>query len=275
MAGPTGSPRDLAPAVTRSCQILDLLADAQGRPVPLTEIAAAIGAAKSSTFNLCVVLEENGLIQRRQSAGYTLGRRTVELGGAYIRSFDQLRDFHSSCLESPHLAHQLVKVAMLDGSDVLYLARHEGRAPFQFSASIGARFPAASTAVGNVLLSTMTDDEISARFSSPGALPRWTDDSVVDLPTLLHRVRRARSRGWAVEEGAVLPGVHSYAVVLPPANHHEAPLALGVSFIATDTQDASRQALLGELITLRDQLVAPFAAMRPFLEDAPSGHAAS
>ena len=73
------SERDPAPAVTRSIRILGLLADAHGHPMALSEIARAIGAAKSSTSNLCVVLEENGLIQRRDG-GFVLGRRTVELG---------------------------------------------------------------------------------------------------------------------------------------------------------------------------------------------------
>src|SRR3954464_12814557 len=91
--------RDPAPAVTRSIKILGLLADAHGRALALSDIARAIGAAKSSTSNLCAVLEENGLIQRRDG-GFVLGRRTVELGGAYISSFDQVREFYRLAADS-------------------------------------------------------------------------------------------------------------------------------------------------------------------------------
>lgn len=253
--------RDPAPAVTRSLQILDTLAERRGRPMSLTELASAIGAAKSSTSNVCTVLEESGLIRRREG-GYSLGPRTAELGGAYIGSFDQLAEFHRHCTESEHLARQLVKVALLDGTEVLYLARHEGRAPLQLAASIGARFPAASTAVGNILLADLEDSAIRERFSHPGSLPHWTESSVLDIDTLLRRVHEARDRGWADDEGAVLPGMRGFAVRLPPVHSHESPLAVGVSFFEAEASEEERSAILEDLHKLRDVLTAPHQAMR-------------
>lgn len=254
--------RDPAPAVTRSLQILDTLAGQRGLPMSLTALASAIGAALSSTSNVCNVLEEGGLIQRR-NGGYSLGPHTAELGGAYIGSFDQLGEFHRHCQESTSLSRQLVKVALLDGVEVLYLARHEGRAPLQLAASIGARFPAASTAVGNILLADLTDSEIRERFTRPGAFPQWTTSSVKDLDTLLGRVQAARERGWSDDEGAVLPGMRGYAVRIPPVHGHESPLALGVSFFEAETPEEERIEILDGLHRLRDVLTAPYQAMRP------------
>ena len=79
-----------APAVTRAVQILGLLADTPKQVRTLTEISRELGLAKSSVSNLCVALEEGGLI-RRTGGGYLLGRRTVELGGAFLTGFDQIR----------------------------------------------------------------------------------------------------------------------------------------------------------------------------------------
>ena len=157
--------------------------------MPLGDIARGIGAAKSSTFNLCQVLEDGRMIART-ATGYRLGRRTVELGGAFIAGFNQIREFYAYCVSSPLLSPEVVQVAMLDGTDVLYLARHEGRAPMRLSASIGSRFPAAPTAVGNALLTTCTDQEIAARFTGPEHFPRRTTQSV-------HRPRRTAREGPA------------------------------------------------------------------------------
>lgn len=258
---PNEDRRDPAPAVTRALQILDVLADRRGHPISLTELAAAIGAAKSSTSNVCTVLEESSLI-RRKHGGYALGPRTAEIGGAYLGSFDQLDEFHRHCTESTHLSGQLVKVALLDGTEVLYLARHEGRAPHQLAASIGARFPAASTAVGNILLAEMEDSEIRERFSRSGAFPVWTESSVRDIDTLLRRIHDARERGWADDENAVLPGMRGFAVRIPPVHSHESPLGLGVSFFEAETSPEEREAILEDLLLLRDTLTAPFTAMR-------------
>ena len=120
--------RTPAPAVSRALHILTLLEQAQGEPMPLGDIAQGIGAAKSSTFNLCQVLEDGRMISRT-ATGYVLGRRTVELGGAYIARFNQIREFYDYCTASPLLSHEVLQIAMLDGTEVLYLARHEGHAP--------------------------------------------------------------------------------------------------------------------------------------------------
>jgi IclR family transcriptional regulator, blcABC operon repressor len=246
--------RDPAPAVTRSIRILGLLADAHGRAMPLSDIARAIGAAKSSTSNLCSVLEEHGLIQRRDG-GYTLGRRTVELGGAYIASFDQVREFYRLCAESALLSHELVQIAVLDGTEVLYLARHEGRAPFRLAASIGDRFPAAPTAVGNALLSLLDPEEVAARFSTPEAFPRRTEKSTATLEQLQRKLAIVRKTGVAIDEGEVHPSVVGVAMVIPPRAGGEAPLAIGVSLV--DPTPEHRAEVIDELRAVVGQLDNP------------------
>lgn len=250
----TISERDPAPAVTRSIRILGLLADAHGRPMALSEIARSIGAAKSSTSNLCAVLEEHALIQRRDG-GYILGRRTVELGGAYVSSFDQVREFYRLCAESPELSHELVQIAVLDGTEVLYLARHEGRAPLRLSASIGDRFPAAPTAVGNALLSMLDPEEVARRFNSPAAFPQRTEKSTRTLGQLQRKLEIVRETGIAVDEGEVHPGVVGIAMVLPARASGEPPLAMGVSLI--EPTAAQRKAISKELRAVVDQLSNP------------------
>jgi len=217
-----------APAVDRAIRILGLLTESHGQPLGVSDIARALGIAKSSTANLCNSLEEGRMVHRTDS-GYVLGRRTVELGGAYLATFDQVRDFYRICSESSVLSHELVQIAILDGVDVLYLARHEGRAPLRLSASIGDRYPASATAVGNALLSLLPDDEIRQRFASPDTRPRLTQATDTTLDGLLRTIGAARDRGFALEEGQVHPSVVGMAMVIPPRASGEAPLALGVS----------------------------------------------
>ncbi len=239
-------PRDPAPAVTRSIRILGILADAHGIPMALSDIARAIEAAKSSTSNLCAVLEDGGLIQRR-GAGYVLGRRCVELGGAYLATFDQVREFYTLCLDSESLSHELVQIAVLDGTDVLYLARHEGRAPLRLSAAIGDRYPAAATAVGNALLAELDPDVVSARFGGRDVFPRLTEHSTKDLAELLDKLAETRSRGWAVDDGGVHPSVYGVAMVIPPRSGGEQPIAIGCSLMKPTMTDERLDAVLDQL----------------------------
>ncbi|MFT4067604.1 IclR family transcriptional regulator [Paraburkholderia sp.] len=245
VAAPGGMDRGAAPAVTRAVAILNLLA-ARGAPQSLTEIAVSLGIAKSSVLNFCLALEAGGLIQR-QELGYTLGRRTVELGGAYLRSFDQVREFYRICSESAVLGKQLLQIAMLDGRDVLYLARHEGHSPMRMSASIGDRFPASVTAVGNALLSLIPPAEIDTLYADLEAWPRFTDKSVASLSALHKKLAKVRERGYALDEGEVFSNVVGLAVVIQPCRSSRTALAIGASMFAPDDAPQQRNDVINEL----------------------------
>ena len=210
------------PAVTRAIRILDLLAEARGQTRTLTEIARELGLAKSSVSNLCIALEDGGLI-RRTTAGYLLGRRTVELGGAFLSGFDQIREFYRACEDSDVLRRQLVQIAMLDGARVLYLAVHEGRERFPLSASVGDRYPASATAVGTALLSELTPEKVAELYWDPRELVGFTERSTTTLAQLQAKLERTREQGYAVDEGEVHSTVLGLAVLVPvadPANRH-------------------------------------------------------
>src|SRR6476659_6184440 len=109
-----------APAVTRAAAILDALEVAGGEPLGVSDLARSLGIARSSTSHLCQALEDARLIQRREN-GYVLGRRTIELAGAYLSGFDEVRSFYALCSRTVALRAPVVQVATLDGIDVLYL----------------------------------------------------------------------------------------------------------------------------------------------------------
>jgi IclR family transcriptional regulator, blcABC operon repressor len=254
-----------APAVSRAVRILSLLADSRGAPRALTDIARSLGAAKSSTSNVCAVLEEAGLVERRD-AGYVLGRRTVELGGAYLASFDQVREFYRLTSESPVLVRELVQIAVLDGTDVLYLARHEGRAPLRLTAGIGDRLPAALTAVGNALLAELPAAEVDARYGAAPDFPRLTARSTRTLASLHAKLEASRARGYALDEGEVFPHVVGLAVTVPARPSGEQTLAIGVSVIevgpAGSPAAAHRATILAALRELADGLSNPMTTVR-------------
>ncbi|WP_445286245.1 IclR family transcriptional regulator domain-containing protein [Arthrobacter sp. Hiyo1] len=55
------------------------------------------------------------------------------------------------------MSREAARLALLDGTDVLYLARYEGTNPIRLTANIGDRFPAHVTATGKAVLSTLPD----------------------------------------------------------------------------------------------------------------------
>lgn len=252
--------RDPAPAVTRGIGILGLLAEADG-PVTLTELARGLGIAKSSASNLCLALEASGVVER-VPLGYRLGRRIAELGAAYAFQFNQVRELFAVCERSPVLRHEVVQIAMLDGVDTLYLARHEGRAHGRIGTPLGSRLPAQLTAAGTALLSALDDDEVRALLHGRPE-PTRTPRSTGGVDAVLAKVAATRERGYAVDAGESFEGVTGVAVAVPPWTPSDPALAIGAALpaeLATPGHVAAVGAALREAAVA---LTNPLARSRP------------
>ena len=125
---PGAEAESLAPAVTRAAAILDLLAGNGSVPAGPSELARRLGLPKSSIANICGALADAGFV-RRVGTGFTLGRKLAELGGAYLTSVDLVQEFHEACAELPTGAVETVQLAVLDGAEMTYRARHDGSQP--------------------------------------------------------------------------------------------------------------------------------------------------
>jgi DNA-binding IclR family transcriptional regulator len=244
-----------APAVTRAAAILDALEAAGGEPLGISDLSRTLGIAKSSTSHLCQALEGARLIQRREN-GYVLGRRTIELAGAYLAGFDEVRSFYELCARTDALREHVVQIAMLDGTDVLYLARYEGRSRFRLAANIGERFPAALTATGQALLAALPPAEVTRRFRGVD-IPQMTEHSLPGLPALQDRLAKTRADGYAFDDEGVHPGVIGLAVRLTPRHAGGTMLSLGVTVFKRLATETAKTALLGELKSLADALSNP------------------
>ncbi|MGM1030272.1 MAG: IclR family transcriptional regulator [Actinomycetota bacterium] len=228
--------RDPAPAVSRALRILTSLADAEGVPMTLSDIARALGLAKSSTANLCAALEEGGMVER-EANGYRLGRRTAELGGAFAQQFNQVREFYRVVAASSVLHREVVQIAMLDGADALYLARHEGRSPYRLGTPLGSRLPAALSATGLALLARFDDDEARGLLAPAEPFPALTPGSITTVDEVLPQLREVRERGFAIDRGGSFGGITGVAVALEPWAPADPPLAMGAALPAEQADE--------------------------------------
>ena len=219
-------------------------------------VGRALGLAKSSTANLCISLEEGGMIEREPS-GFRLGRRTAELGGAFAMQFNQVREFYRLAAASPQLHREVVQLAMLDGAHALYLARHEGRSPYRLGTPLGSRLPAALSATGMALLARLDDEEVRALLAPEEPFPQLTPASITSVDALLPQLAAVRERGYAVDRGASFGGIVGVAVALEPWAPSDPPLAMGAALPADRVDDAHVQTVADALAELAVLLTNP------------------
>lgn len=247
--------RDPAPAVTRALRILQLLEEAAGQPLSLSDLARGLGAAKSSTSNICAVLEDGGMI-RRTEGGYRLGLRTAELGGAFAAGFNQVREFFRVIETIPALRREVVQVAMRDHGDALHLACHEGR-QHRLGTRLGSRLPLAHSATGVAMLTVLAPEKVESLLAAEPFAPS-TERRARDAASLRARIAEARARGYAIDRGESFPDIVGVAAPLAPWRPADPQLAIGVALPANEVDEDALAALGAAVLEAARHLTNPF-----------------
>jgi DNA-binding IclR family transcriptional regulator len=253
---PTAEPESLAPAVTRAALILEVLAEQGSLPVGPSELARRLGLPKSSIANICGALADAGLV-RRIGTGFALGRKVAELGGAYLASVDQVQEFYEAARLLAAGSEETVQFAILDGLEVTYLARHDGRQPVRLTSGIGRRLPAFSTATGKAALASLPPDELDRRLDGLSALVQPSARSHATVDALRADLDAIRERGYAIDDEETMEGVVCYGVMIPARQPGEGPCAASITLLKVRATPERVAALVDDLRLLRAALSDP------------------
>jgi DNA-binding IclR family transcriptional regulator len=259
--GEREAPESLSPAVTRAAAILDLLALTPSTPLGTSELARRLGLPKSSIANICGALLEAGFL-RRAGIGFSLGRHLAELGGAYLSAVDPVQEFYLACDELAEMSSETVQMGVLDGVEVTYIARHDGRQPIRLASEIGRRLPASCTAMGKAALASLPPDQLARRYSGIRWLPAMTAQSHRTVEALLTDLDAVRERGYAIDDEETAEGVVCYGVSFPGRRSGEGPYAISVTLLKVTALER-RDAVVADLKRLASMLSDPLR--RPVL----------
>jgi IclR family transcriptional regulator, pca regulon regulatory protein len=251
MRGETGP--DFIEALARGLDVIRAFRPNQP-DMTLSEVATATGLARPTARRMLLTLQELGFIRPTQT-GFALTPRVLDLGMAYIGSTG-LWD-----IARPHL-EQLVKytnesssLAQLEGSDIIYVARVAVPKIITIAVTVGTRFPALQTSLGKVLLAELPPGKLERTLAEPGRSginPLWKP-TVADRDRVL---REVRSRGWALTDEELAPGIRSIAAPVRDGSNCVVA-ALNVSVHAAET---SLETLTGKYLPVLLQTAAAISA---------------
>ena len=211
------------PAATRALRVLRYLAS-QPDPVALDAIARACGLPRSSAYHLVTAMVAEGfVVHLADDHRYGLGVAAFEVGTGYARQAPLQRIARRPLAELVDRTQQSAHLAVLHGRDVLYVLeeRAPGRPPLV--TDVGVRLPAELTASGRAVLAHLPAAQVRALYPSAAAFVDRHGTGPGTLSALRAVLTETRSRGHALEEGEVTPGLSSVAVAV--LDHNEHPLA--------------------------------------------------
>jgi IclR family pca regulon transcriptional regulator len=148
---------------------------------------------------------------------YELTPAILLLGQAYLGSATVARAAQPVLERISDELHESSSVAVLDGDEIVYVARAASRRILSIALSVGSRLPAAATSMGRVLLAA-ADEDTRARFLQRVTLNRLTERTIVDKRLLAAELDRVRAQGYAIVDQELELGLRSCAVPIARAD---------------------------------------------------------
>ena len=179
-------------------------------PRTLSDVARATGLSRAAARRFLLTLETLGYV--RQAGGrFSLTPQVLELGYAYLSGLELPQ------VAQPHLqrlverVHESSSVSVLDGDDVVYVARVPTRRIMAVTIAVGTRFPAFATSMGRVLLAWLPEAVLDERLERV-RLPALTEATITSADRLRAELGRVRDQGYAVVDQELEAGLRSIAV---------------------------------------------------------------
>ena len=126
----------------------------------MSEIAARAKMPAATARRCILTLEELNYITRKGRT-FFLRPKVLELGAAYLESMDIDHLTQTHLEELARQTKDSAALSVLDGNDIVYVARTSVRTLVRLEAHVGSRFPAHVTSMGRVLLAGITAERLS------------------------------------------------------------------------------------------------------------------
>lgn len=223
-----------ARGLDRAFAILDYLRDCK-RPLRPNEIAVAMGAPKSSIYEIINKLVEHRILEYFDNEGRIfLGRKLHFLGTAYLAHFDLTREAQTYLDAVTRETRETSQLCMLSGDKYTVVLMKEGIRSFRISSDVGKPTPLPWTASGRLLIAHLSDAEI--RSLIPAADFTLPDRSQTEPSEFIAEARKAQADGFFSFDSVVDNFTHCFAASV----YNERGICAATLCIIAPRDDAQR-----------------------------------
>jgi IclR family transcriptional regulator, pca regulon regulatory protein len=216
------------------------------RPVmTLSEVSRATGLTRAAARRFLLTLVDLGFM-RFDGRLFRLTPKVLDLGYSYLSSISL------PGIAEPHLERLVQEVresssmSVLEGGDILYVARVPTSRIMTVSINVGTRFPAYATSMGRVLLAGFDEAALEAYLGTV-ELHRLTEHTITSLDDLRKQVAQVRRQGYALVDQELEHGLRSLAVPVHD-KHRRVVAAVNVSsHVSRITRENARREFLPPL----------------------------
>jgi IclR family pca regulon transcriptional regulator len=182
----------------------------------LTEIADHTNLTRAAARRFLITLRDLGYVNSDGKL-FSLSPRVLELGYSYLSSLPVWEIARPHLERLADVVRETTSASVLDGTDIVFVARVETKRIMSMTLGVGSRLPAWATAMGRVLLADLPQERIDDYFRQVRLEP-LSERTITDERELRRILQQARANGWTLVDQEVEEGVRSLAVPIRPPN---------------------------------------------------------
>lgn len=183
--------------------------DGEHNPQTLSDVAARTDLSRATARRILLTLSELGYVSQ-DGRLFSLTPRVLDLGYSFLSSFRVVEMAEPFMEQMVDEVKESSSMSVLDGSEIVYVARVPTSRIMTIALALGSRLPAYPTSMGRVLLAGLSTWDIDDYVAST-RFDKLTPHTVTDPKRFRALIEQTRSDGYALVDQELEEGVRSIA----------------------------------------------------------------
>jgi IclR family pca regulon transcriptional regulator len=189
--------------------------DGANPKLSISDVARITGLDRATTRRCLLTLHALGYAEY-DGKFFNLMPRVLRLGHSYLSAMPLPLLVQPFLDQLSELTGESASASVLDGVDIVYVARASQKRVMSINLNPGSRLPAYCSSMGRVLLAALSDTEAMAVLDAT-EIRAHTAHSKVDKQDLMDELRLVREQGYAIIDQELEIGLRSIAVPIRTA----------------------------------------------------------
>ncbi len=227
-------PTDTISSLAKGLRVIECFS-AEASRLSITDVARKTGYDRATARRCLLNIHAEGYADY-DGKFFTLTPRVLRLGMGALASLPLPQIVQPWLDQLTEQIGQSCSVSILDGAEIVYVARAAQRRVMSIGLMPGSRLPAHCTSMGRILLAALPENEARAVIDGSDLTPH-TPFSLTDPEDIMARIAEAREAGYALIDQEIEVGLRALAVpVLDGRGAVVAALNTGMAAMHPDPQ---------------------------------------
>lgn len=206
---------DFISGFAKGLRVIEAFGEATPR-LSITDVSNSTGLERATARRCLLTLSELGYAHY-DGKFFTLTSRVLRLGHSYLSATPLPRIVQPFLDRLSEATGESASVSVLDGNEVVYVARAAQRRVMSINLSPGSRLPAYCASMGRVLLAALPGQQ-ARNILEATDLKANTPHTLTNIEELLNELQHVREQGYAIVDQELEMGLRSIAIPLMGAN---------------------------------------------------------